>query len=321
MLTLEIFNSTLTQMLVLFCFIIGGFILRKAKILPEDSGTVISKLETYLIIPLLTINSFSKNCTRENFADTATYLLYAILLVAVALIIAVPLSKLFGKMPQNTEKENKYQSNIYSYALAFGNYGYVGNALALGLFGDTGLYKYLMFTMVLSATVYTWGMSVLIPKENQKGGVLKNFLNPPTISLFIGIALGLLNVRPHMPEFVTITLDNATACMGPLGMVLLGFVVGGYNVKELLTRGQVYIASFLRLLVIPSVMMLILKSIGASTEVMSLSLIAFAAPLGLNTVVFPSAYGGDTKTGASMAMISHTLAVITLPVMYMMWIG
>lgn len=318
---MEVFNSTLTQMLVLFTFIVGGFILRKAKILPEDSGTVISKLETYLIIPLLTINSFSKNCTRANFVSTAPYLIYAILLVAIALVIAIPLSNFFGIQHGNSEAENKYQSKIYSYALAFGNYGYVGNALALGLLGDEGLFKYLMFTMVLSATVYTWGMSVLIPKENQKGGVLKNFLNPPTVSLFIGIALGLFNVRPHMPEFVTITLENATACMGPLGMILLGLVVGGYDLRGLLTNGQVYIASFLRLLVIPSLMMLILKYIGASVEVMSLSLIAFAAPLGLNTVVFPSAYGGDTGTGASMAMISHTLSVITLPIMYMIWIG
>ncbi len=318
---MTVFNSTLTQMLVLFCFIVGGFILRKARLLPDNAGMVISKLETYLIIPLLTINSFSENCTPQNFSLTATYILYAIALVAIALAIAIPLSGLFGRMPNNTPRENKYQSQIYSYALAFGNYGYVGNALALGLLGNEGLFKYLMFTMVLSATVYTWGMSVLIPKENQKGSVFKNLLNPPTVSLVIGIVLGLLNVRDYMPEFVTITLDNATACMGPLGMILLGFVVGGYNVKELLTRGRVYIASLLRLLVIPSVMMLILRAVGAPTMVMSLALIAFAAPLGLNTVVFPSAYGGDTKTGASMAMISHTLSVITLPIMYMIWIG
>ena len=30
----------------------------------------------------------------------------------------------------------------------------------------------------------------------------------------------------------------------------------------------------------------------------------------------PAAYGGDTSTGASMAMISHTLCVITIPLMY-----
>lgn len=319
---MTVFTSTLTQMLVLFAFIVSGFFLRKKKLLPDNGGTVISKLETFLIVPFLTVNSFSKNCTLENFSKTASLMLYAALLVGIALAIAIPLSKLFGRRAGASDNENKYQSQIYAYALAFGNYGYVGNALALGLLGDTGLFKYLMFTTVLSIVVYTWGMCMLIP--GNKGGLslVKNILNPATVSLVIGIIIGILDIRKYFPDFVSITLENATACMGPLGMILLGFVVGGYNVKELLSRGQVYIATFLRLIVIPSLMMLVLKYVVvASREVMELSLIAFAAPLGLNTVVFPAAYGGETKTGAAMAMISHTLSVITLPIMYMIWIG
>ena len=62
--------------------------------------------------------------------------------------------------------------------------------------------------------------------------------------------------------------------------------------------------------------MVILHFIGADKGALYLTLIAFGTPLGLNTVVFPAAYGGDTSTGASMAMISHTLCVITIPLMY-----
>lgn len=39
----------------------------------------------------------------------------------------------------------------------------------------------------------------------------------------------------------------------------------------------------------------------------------------LNTIVYPAAYEGDTKTGVSM-MISHTLSVITIPLMYLVFI-
>ena len=39
--------------------------------------------------------------------------------------------------------------------------------------------------------------------------------------------------------------------------------------------------------------------------------------LGMNTVVFPEAYGGDHEPGASMALISSALSVITVPLMYM----
>ncbi len=53
---------------------------------------------------------------------------------------------------------------------------------------------------------------------------------------------------------------------------------------------------------------------------MTLALIAFATSLGLNTIVSLAAYGGDTKIGASMTTISHTLSVITIPLMCLIFI-
>lgn len=71
---------------------------------------------------------------------------------------------------------------------------------------------------------------------------------------------------------------------------------------------------------IPAVLMLVLRALGTSKEIMTLDLIAFSVPLGLNTIVYPAAYGGETKTGASMTMISTTLSIITLPLMYLVFI-
>ena len=104
-------------------------------------------------------------------------------------------------------------------------------------------------------------------------------------------------------------------------MLLAGFVIGGYNFKELILNKKVYVATLLRLIVIPSVLMLVLGALNVDKEIMILALIAFATPLGLNTIVYPAAYGGDPKTGASMAMISHTLSVVTIPLMYLIFIG
>lgn len=103
-------------------------------------------------------------------------------------------------------------------------------------------------------------------------------------------------------------------------MVLAGVVIGGYKFKDLISDKKVYAVSFLRLIVIPALMMFVLMLLGTDPEIMTLALICYATPLGLNTIVYPAAYGGDTKTGASMAMISHTLSVITLPIMYLLFI-
>ena len=106
--------------------------------------------------------------------------------------------------------------------------------------------------------------------------------------------------------------------MGPIAMVLTGFIIGNYSFKHLLTDKKVYIASVLRLFILPAMFILLLNWLGADSVTLTMCLFAFATPLGLNTVVFPAAYGGDTTTGAAMAMISHTVCVLTIPVMYIL---
>ena len=317
---MEVFNSTLTQMLVLFTFIAVGFVLRKAELLPDNSASVLSKLESYFLVPAMILESFTKYCRVDTLSDNMTTLLYSLVLLAFAIVLAIFLSGFFAREKEGSNVDVNYQKSIYKYALSFGNFAFMGNALVLGVFGEAGLFKHLIFTIPLNAAVYTWGVYILIPKGKNDKNPLLNLLNPIIISLVLGVVLGLLNVRDYMPKFITTTLSNAQSCMGPIAMILTGFVIGGYNFKELLTKKRVYTATALRLIVIPAVMMLVLKFIGTSKEIMTLALFAYSTPLGLNTVVIPAAYDGDTKTGASMAMISHTFSVITLPIMYLVFI-
>ena len=120
---------------------------------------------------------------------------------------------------------------------------------------------------------------------------------------------------------LTDTISSASACMAPIAMILTGFVVANYDLKKLLVQGRVYFATVLRLIVLPSIFVLGLKAVGADQTTIIVTLMAYATPLGINTVVFPAAYGGDTTTGASMALISHTIAVITIPIMFAIFIG
>ena len=61
-----------------------------------------------------------------------------------------------------------------------------------------------------------------------------------------------------------------------------------------------------------------IRLLGVGEEIQLFAFIAFSCPLGLNTIIYPAAYGGETRTGASMAMISHVLSVITIPLMYLL---
>lgn len=319
---MQIFSATLNQMLVMFILMAIGFVLRKKKILPEDAGTVLSRVETYVFVPALNLHNQLNKCTVETFTQNSYLIVYGAVTVLAMIALAYLLCRLY--VPKADTPDLMYQRNIYKYASTFSNMGFVGNFLVLSVWGADAFFNYSMFTLIPAIFCNSWGLYILIPKEEGKGivhNLIKGLVTPPMIALVLGICGGLLNVRPHLPVFFLNLIEDTSACMGPVAMLLGGFVIGGYNFMELLKNKKVYVATAVRLFAIPAVLLLIMRAIGCDAMTMTLALVCYGGPLGLNTVVYPAAYGGDTKTGASMAMISHGLAVLTIPLMYLIFVA
>ena len=321
---LETFLATLNPMLTLFICITVGFIIRKANLLPENAGKVMAKLETWVFCPALSFSTMARYCTPESIGKHAINIILSVCGVTIALAIAIPLGCLFVK-------KKCPERGIYQYALAFANSGYIGDPVVLALFGERVLSFYKLFCLPISITIYTWGISVLVPGGESKKGMIKKIFNAPTVAMLIGIVVGLTGLGNHLPTFVVSSLDSLKACMGPVAMLLAGFTIASYSVGSMLKNKKVYLATLLRLTAIPTVIIASLFGIkqllnlvfdmSINNSVLFLCFFATAAPLGLNTVVFPEAYGGNPETGASMAMISHTLCVVSIPIMYMLLVA
>lgn len=319
---MEMFYLTLSQMITMFILIIAGYALRKYHILPEESHLTLSRLETYILVPALNIINWTKNCNPQTLKENAPLILYGLGIIIVAVALAYFLAAIFVRNAKTPSE--KYQRNIYKYAMTFGNYGFMGNFIILGIWGDEMFFKYSMLTLCISFVCSSWGLIVLIPKESGKRmsplNMIRAILTPPIIALLIGMVLGLLNLGSYVPSFAITALENAASCMGPVAMILSGFVIGGFNLKSLLVNKKVYIGTIFRLVLIPAAFVMVLKLLGASDTVLILTLIALATPFGMNTIVYPAAYGGDFRTGASMTVISTTISVITIPLMYLIFI-
>ena len=322
---LQTFLATLQPMCVLFVCIAIGFILHKRHLLPDNAGKVMAKLETWVFCPALSFSTMVRFCTIDRLSEHASNILIACVHVTLALVIAIPCSKLFIK-------EKVYERNVYQYALAFGNIGYMGDPIVQALFGDVGLSYYKFYTLPLSIVIYIWGINILVPKEHKNGNPIKSILTAPMVAMLTGIILGLIGLGgtngfldTNLTFFMK-TCDTLKACMGPVAMLLLGFTMATYDFKAMLKKKKVYVATFLRLIVIPVVIITVLFlfkellnlifALNLTNNVLFLALFAVATPLGMNTVVFPEAFGGNPETGASMATISHTLCVITIPLMF-----
>ena len=104
--------------------------------------------------------------------------------------------------------------------------------------------------------------------------------------------------------------------MSPIAMILTGFVIGGYRLPELFKHWQTYVVAGIRLVALPAVVVTALMLLNTPQEIIIATLCAHAMPLGLNTVIMPSAYGENPETGASMALVSQICSVFTIPTLF-----
>lgn len=334
---LPTFIATLKPMLTLFLCIVIGFILKKTNILPENAGKAMSKLIAIVFYPALCFSSTARYFNVSTLKLHATNITVSIVGLCFSITIAILLSRLFVK-------EKCYARGIYQYALAFANSGYMGDPLVEAIFGTEVLSYYKLACLPISIAIYTWGVSILVPSGQDHKSVFKKLLNGPLISMVLGMTVGLITgaiagevpvgTTPYdmlLPDFLVSTVDSLKACMGPTAMLVAGITIAKYDLGNMFKKKKVYIATALRLIVLPTVILgtlfglkelfNVITGMGIDNTPIILLFFALAAPLGLNTIIFPEAYNGDPEEGASMAMISHTLCVITIPLMFTLLIA
>jgi len=306
---MSVFTTTLNQISFLFGFIIIGFILVKLKVLPENASVVLSKLENTVFIPALVMGTFIENFTVDRITSAWKLLTISFVIAIIVIPVAIVISKLVTK--------DKYIQKIYTYGLSFSNFGFMGNAVVMSMFPDI-FFEYLIFTLPLWIIIYLWGVPrLLIAQLGEKPTFkesLKAFVNPMFVAMIIGMIIGLVNIP--VPEWIRSLIDTSGSCMSPVAMILTGVVVSSNSLKKAFTNVSIYIVSIVRLVVFPLMFIFVAPLCGISGTIFICGVCSLSMPLGLNTIVIPSAYGKDTSVAAGMAVISHLFAVLTIPVIF-----
>ena len=102
-------------------------------------------------------------------------------------------------------------------------------------------------------------------------------------------------------------------------MLLTGITIASIDLKATVKNRMVYFLSIIRLVIIPLIAIGLLSLIPIPYGLALCSICALAMPLGLNSVVIPGAYGLDTSAAAGMALVSHVLSCISIPVIFMLF--
>ena len=308
-----LFFATLNQIGFLFVLMAAGYLLVKLRLVPEHSQTLLSLLEKYLFIPAVVLGTFGENFTTDRLSQAWRLLASSVAILVVVIPLALVLVKLCTK--------DRYTRNVYWYAMCFANFTFMGNAVVEALFPEVFL-EYIIFALVLWVFIYLWGIPSLLMGDDQEGkGVLaklKNLCNPMFICMIIGMVIGLSGLK--MPAFLSSAIGAAKGCMSPTAMLLTGMAIAEIDIGKVLKKGSIYYISALRLLVFPLLFLAVVALFGRAWDrtFIICATVSLAMPLGMNTVVIPSAYGRDTTLASGMVLASHALSCLTIPFVFML---
>ena len=298
---LEVGLLTLKNVGILLVFIALGYILQHSHKFPEDAAKVISTLTTNLFLPAYTISNLCQNFTIDKIGQKAALLGYGAIFIAAAIGLGLLLARIFGK--------DLFDQHSLTYAFTFPNYGYFGYPVIAGVFGAEMLADVMIFTIPVNIACQTFGYLLFSPER--KINWKKVILTPSILAVFIGSAIGLCGIK--LPSFCIDVLNTAGNCMSPASMLLAGFVLGGFPLKDLMKGRLSYIMTAIRLVGIPALFGGVLWLLGVRGLYLALPVMLLSMPLGLNLVVFPESMGVDASRNAKMCFVCNLFTVVVLP--------
>lgn len=289
----------LSQLFFLYVFILLGYMFGKCKKGLNDHAGMLSFLAVNLFLPAKVFGSFSKYFTVSYISEN-----YKLILLSVALLIVLHFA---GKLVAKLFKSSLDEKGIYAYTVTISNYGYLGYALIEGVFGSIALTDMILFCLPFSIYTYTVGYVVVTGGKIS----LKRLMNPITVASFLGMLVGLSGLQ--IPDLIGNVLTSASSCLGPITMLLTGLTLSEYSLKRMLGDIKVYLLTSVRLVVLPLFVFLTFMAFKLESYMVP-ALMMTAMPSGLNTIIFPKNNGRSPELGAKMALVSHALSCITLPI-------
>lgn len=286
------------QLGLLFMFLIIGYAFGKSGIIDTKHTKILSNICVYLFLPCTTLKAFARGFTPSYIKNNYVMIFVSVAILAVLVTFAYFLSGALTK--------DEYERKVFRYSIVVPNYGYMGYALAEGVFGADGLLDVVVFAIPVSMYIYTFGYCMLTNSRVTP----KRLLNPTSMAIVVGIILGLSGIG--LPGVLDTFVEKSSSCMSPVCMLLTGMCISEFKLKEMFSDARVYVVCILSLLVIPISVCCLLKLFGMPSLTRAATVL-YAMPCGLNTIVFAKLVGKDGSTGAKLALISNLMCCLTIP--------
>ena len=319
------FLNVLITVLSLVIFIVPGFLLAKLKIFKEGADKALTGLVINVSQPLLMFMSLQKYFDKSILSN--------VLVVFVAtVIIHFVMIGLLSIVLRNKDRVKKI--NVVKFASIFGNVGFMGIPFLQTLFKNNPSVQseILIYCAIVIAAfnLMTFSVGVLIISGDKKNVSFKKaFLNPTSISVYVGLFLFLVVGRPiasfgaegsNLNLFLT-KIMNSLQMLGdmvtPLSMIVIGIKLAATSPKKLFLDKWAYVSCLDKLIIMPLVAILVVGFLPVNQVLKYAVFFTMAMPSAAITTMFSVQFDSDGEFASSAVLLTTAMSIITIPLMFL----
>ena len=198
---------------------------------------------------------------------------------------------------------------------AFPNTGFFGIPLISGIYGAEGVFFLTTMITMFNLLVWTYGVIVMSGRRDSVKNTVKRLVSPALVAIVAGLlcfSLGLL-----LPDVILSPLKKLGDMNSPLAMLISGAVVARANFKQGLRDPMVYKITFLRSLLLPAAVALLLFWLPVNPLLIVVVVLASGFPVGTVPLMFCVQYDKNSVLAGECVAITAVLCCVTAPLIYL----
>ena len=300
--------ENLQVMVVLFIIVVLGYALCKLGYMGEDFDRKLSSIVVDVTCPLLILSSVM----GESLPDRTLilpllgvgFLTYVLLLV-------------FGFFVPRLIAADRDDQGMIGFALMFANVGFIGYPIVSSIFGAKAVFYAALLNMPNTFFIFTAGVMLVKGEYSVRKLNLKLLFSPAMIAAFVAALLVALDV--HTPEIVARPVTMVGNITVPAALMIIGSSMARLPLHDIIGSPKVYVASVVRLGVVPVSLYFLFKVCGVSDIVNEINTVVIAMPVASFGTMFCMKYDRNPALMTEMTFITTVGSIFTIPLITMLF--
>lgn len=295
-------------MVILFTIVVLGYALCKLGYMGDKFDQKLSSIVIDVTCPALILSSVMGAELPDRSLILPLlgigFLTYILLLV-------------FGFWVPRFVAKSRDEQGMIGFALMFANVGFIGYPIVSAIFGPKAVFYAALLNIPNTFFIFTAGVMLVKGEHNMKSLSAKVLFSPAMIAAFVAALMVAFGVRtPDIIAHPVTMVGNITI---PAALMVIGSSMARLPLKEIIGSPKVYVASLLRLVVVPLSVYFLFRFCGVSDVINNINTVIIAMPVASYGTMFCMKYGRNPSLMTEMTFVTTLGSILTIPLITLLF--